>query len=340
MITVRNPPYNRRFRVSGRRGPGIVHGVFRAVRAVLMLCFAATPLLPGEVCAMPGDVAVVDGQGISFRELESVRISLFTGFSPNAPEPDENALYSQYRYVLSRMIEEAAVCRYMEQNGFALAPGAQEEEERRIRADYPEGAFDDMLIRSGLEIDDWRRALYRRLSVEQFLSKVLRPEITITADEVQQYYLAHTEEFVVPELWHFLRILGRDVKTVEAARADLAAGMDAAEAQKKHLVTIQDINMSIDLVSEELASVLAPLAPGKASKVMKSGQEYTALVLLTKTPAAVLDPAEISSRVERALSEEKMRSIYADWLRKRLETIKVRITPTLSDARSEESYQR
>ncbi|MDR2668456.1 MAG: peptidylprolyl isomerase [Desulfovibrio sp.] len=305
-----------------------------AYLTLLMFCLAAALLLPGELRAVPGDVAEVDGQGISFSELESARISLFTGFSPNAPEPDEATLLSQYRYVLGRIIEEAAVCRYMEQNGFALAPDALEEEERRIRADYPEGAFDDMLIRSGLEIDDWRRALYRCLSVEQFLSKVLRPEITITADEVQQYYLAHTEEFVVPELWHFLRILGRDIKAVEAARADLAAGTEAAEARQKHLVTIQDINMSIDLVPEELAAALAPLAPGKASKVIKSGQEYTALVLLTKTPPSVLDPAEISQRVERALSEEKMRSIYEDWLRKRLKSVKVRITPALADARN------
>lgn len=306
-----------------------------AYTTLLMLCLvAALTALPCTLRAMPGDAAEVDGQRISFRELESARISLFTGFSPTTPEPDEAALQSQYRYVLGRMIEEAAVCRYMEQNGFAPAPGALEEEERRVRADYPEGAFDDMLIRSGLDIDDWRGALYRRLSVEQFLSKVLRPEITITADEVQQYYLAHTDEFVVPELWHFLRILGRDGKTVEAARADLVAGEDAAEARKKHLVTIQDINMSIDLVPEELAAALAPLAPGKASKVMKSGQEYTALVLLNKTPASVLDPAEISLRVERALSEEKMRSIYEDWLRKRLKSIKVRIAPALRVARN------
>ncbi|MDR1946969.1 MAG: peptidylprolyl isomerase [Desulfovibrio sp.] len=281
---------------------------------------------------MPGDAAEVDGQSISFAELEAARISLFTGFSPHVPDPDDAALHSQYRYVLSRMIEELVICRYMEQNGFALAPGALEEEERRIRADYPEGAFDDMIIRGGLVIGDWRKALYRRLTVEQFLSRVLRPEITITADEVQQYYLAHTEEFVVPELWHFLRVLGRDVKAVEDARAELTSGVDAAEAQKKHLVTIQDINMSIDLVPEELAAVLAPLAPGQASKVVKSGQEYTALVLLKKTPASVLDPAEISQRVEHALSEEKMRSIYAEWLQKRLKAIKVRITPALKEA--------
>jgi hypothetical protein len=73
---------------------------------------------------------------------------------------------------------------------------------------------------------------------------------------------------------------------------------------------------------------------------MKSGQEYTALVLLNKTPASVLDPAEISLRVERALSEEKMRSIYEDWLRKRLKSIKVRIAPALRAARNAEETKR
>ncbi|MDR0827667.1 MAG: peptidyl-prolyl cis-trans isomerase [Desulfovibrio sp.] len=274
-------------------------------------------------------MAEVNGKGIAFADLEAARVSVFVGLASAPAEPDEATLHKQYRYVLTRLIEEMIVCVYMEKKGIAPEAGALEAEEARIRADYPEGAFEEMLLNLGLDLEDWRKRLYRRLMVEHFASNVLRPEISISSDEAQEYYRAHSAEFVIPELWHFLRILGRDSKTVEAARADLVAGQNADAVRKKHLVTIHDINIGMDLLADDVAAVLKPLKPGQSSKIEKSGDEWRALLLLQKSPVSIQEPAEISRRIEQALTEEKVPAIYATWLQNQLKKSKVRISPAL-----------
>ncbi|MDR1490307.1 MAG: peptidyl-prolyl cis-trans isomerase [Desulfovibrio sp.] len=290
----------------------------------LLILFSAAPAL-----AAPGDVAEVNGRGISFVELEAARVSFFAGFSPEASEPDEAVLQMQYSHALSRLIEETLVCLYMENKGMGLAPGALDAEEARIRADYPEGAFEETVLGLGIELEGWRERLGRRLLVEQFAARVLRQEVSISADEAQEYYRTHADEFTVPELWHFLRVTGQDSRTVAAACADIVAGQDAAEVRKKHLVTIHDINMGIELLAPDAAVVLASLKPGQASAVKKVEGGYRSLVLLRKTPPTLLEPAEISRRIEQALFEEKMPVVYADWLRRQLKKAKVRVNPAI-----------
>lgn len=272
----------------------------------------------------------MDGQGISFQDMESARALLFSARSPDAGEKlDDAALHSQYRYVLGRMIEDLVVCRYMEKNGLALAEGALAAEEKRIRDDYPDDAFDDMLLREGLNIDRWRQGLRRRLMVEYFLQHVLRPEISITSEEVQQYYAEHSEEFTILEQWHFLQVSGKDKKAVEDALRALVAEKSAAAVQKEFIVSIHDISMGKDLLPENLVRALGPLKPMQATKVTQEGQDYRAMFLLEKRAASMLDPAEISRRVEAALSEEKMRTIYAAWLQREMDRSVIRIAPAL-----------
>ncbi|MDR2800982.1 MAG: peptidylprolyl isomerase [Desulfovibrio sp.] len=296
----------------------------RILPGLLGLLILAPPAL-----AAPGDVAEVNGRGISFVDLEAARVGLFAGLSPDASEPDEAVLQMQYRHALSRLIEEALVCLYMEKEGMGLAPGALEAEEARIRADYPEGAFEETVLSLGIDLEDWRGRLERRLLVEQFATRVLRQEVSISAGEAQEYYRTHADEFTVPELWHFLRVTGQDGRTVAAACADILSGQEAAEVRKRHLVTIHDINIGIGLLAPDAAEILTSLKPGQASKVEKMEGGYRSVVLLRKTPPSLLEPAEISRRIEQALFEEKMPGVYADWLRRQLKKAKVRVNPAI-----------
>lgn len=287
----------------------------------LVSCMDPTPL--------PGEVATVNGQGISFMELEARRVELFSGRTAGAENLDNAVLQSQYRYALTQLIEELLVCQYMRSRKLDLPEGAVDAEEKRIRADYPEGAFEEMLTERGISPDRWREGLYRRLLNEQFLLQVLRPEISITADEVQQYYHEHSEEFVIPEQWHFLYVVGAERKDVELARKKLLEGEDPAAVQKELLVTIHDVRMGMDLLPDMLRQALSPLAPGEGSGVREVEKEFRTQVLLDKIPASLLDATEISKRVENSLSEEKMRSLHTAWINNRLKEADIRVTPIL-----------
>lgn len=300
----------------------------RRLAPLLALCILMTGCL--EKSFAPGTVAEVDGRSISFNELEAARASLFSGQSSAAAPYDDAALHGQYRYVLWRLIEESLVRRFMEKKGIPLEEGLLESEEARIRADYPEGAFEQALTERGILLQDWRQALQRTLMLEQFMNQVLRPQISISTDEAQSYFTAHSKEFLIPEQWHFLRVSGAEQQAVDKAAKRLLSGEDPELVNKELPVTIHDVHMAADLLPENIRKALAPLLPVSASKTVKDDAQFSALVLLEKIPSAMLDPTEISRRVEKVLSEEKMRAIYSAWIGKQMTKAKIRIAPPLA----------
>lgn len=306
----------------------------RRFRFVFALLFANFVFLAAceSSTAIQGEVASVNGRGIFFQDLEARRAVLFSGSSPEAMTFDDASMQSQYRYVLRQAIEEELIRQHMEKNGYALDPAMCEAEERRIRADYPEGAFEETLVEEGLSLERWREGIARRLLVEQFLEQVIRPEISIAPGEAEQYYREHSDEFVIPEQWHFMHVAGADAAEVAKAGRALAEGKDAEAVQKEFLVTINNVRMGKDLLPESIAGILGPLQLRKASRVQSTAGEHSVFVLLEKTPAAMVDAAEISRRVERALVEDKMRDFYAAWMEKSLSRAKIAVAPGLLES--------
>ena len=303
---------------------------FLRLPAFFLSLFCLLPLWGCEDSRpMPGAVASVNGQEISFREVETRRINQFSGRSPEAKPLSDAEMQAQYRYVVNQIIEELVICQYMSSKKFVLEPGLLDAEEKLVRNDYPEKAFDQMLSEEGINIEEWREALRRRLIIRQFLVQVLRPEISITADEVQQYFTEHSADFLVPEQWHFIQISGLDKKSVEKARVGFMANKNATAVQKEFLVSIHDIRMGKDRLPDELSKELAPLGLWKSSPVKAVDDGYRTLVLIEKTPAAMLEAAEIAKRVEQALAEEKMRVLYAAWIKKRVAGADIRLAPAL-----------
>ena len=302
--------------------------VFIRLAAVVFVCFLQGCL---ERDFPEGTAAEVDGEAISFDELEAARAGLFSVNDPAAAPYDDAELHRQYRHTLRGLIEERVICRFMAKKGLTLAPGQLEAEEERILADYPDGAFDDMLVNEGIIYDDWRKALERRLITELFLDQVLRPEISISPEQVQDYYVKHSREFLIPEQWHFLHIAGQEQAVVQEALKRLLAGEDAAVVQNDLLVSIHDVLMAVDMLPEDIRKTLAPLLPVSATKASRNANGFAAQVLLEKIPSSVLDPAEISRRVERVLVEEKMQDVYAAWIEKRLSKVQIHIAPALSE---------
>lgn len=298
---------------------------------VLSLFLLLSILLWGCKDASPvsGIIASVNGQGISYREVEARRINQFSGRGLEGKVWSEAEMQAQYRYIVNQIIEELVICQYMESKKIALDPTQLDAEEKLIRDDYPAEAFDRMLMEEGIGLEEWREALRRRLTINQFLTQVLRPEITITSDEVQQYFTEHSADFLIPEQWHFMQITGLDKKAVENARNSLIMNKNPAAAQKEFLVSIRDIRIGKDRLPEDLSKELTPLGRWKGSAVKAVDGEFRTLVLIEKTPATMLEAAEMAKRVEQALAEEKMRVLYTAWVKKRVFSARIRLAPAL-----------
>jgi hypothetical protein len=148
-------------------------------------------------------------------------------------------------------------------------------------------------------------------------------------EEIQKYYNSHSEEFIIPEQWHFFQIFGLDKSEVESARQTFLMNKNATDVQKRHMVTIREIRTGGDMLPQNLQKELAPLAVWTATPVKAYEQGFSCVVLLGKTPPTPLDAASVTARIEQILTENTLAAAYRQRVEKLMHKAEVRIADTL-----------
>lgn len=303
--------------------------------ACVLACLALVGLLFVAGCTPApklGVVATVNGAPITFEELEARRASLFPlsleGFT-NAPRA---VLLQQYQYALQELIQEQLILYEMAQKKITLPEGVFEAREALIKADYPSGAFEQMLLEEGIAYPAWRKALHAQLMVEYFLGTVIRSQISLSPAEVEEYYQAHRADFIQPEQWHFMQFTGVEKNGVQKAVQSFMQTANATAVQKNYAVVVRDIRMAKNKLPDDVTKELATAAEGKATAIKKNAETFRAFLLVEKTPERALSPADIYSRVEQVLVENKQKSVLDEWLEKRIKKSSILVHPLLGQA--------
>ena len=63
-----------------------------------------------------------------------------------------------------------------------------------IKADYPDGTFEETLLENAVSFDYWKKKLGTRLLVKKVIEKELVDKVQITTDDVAKYYKKHYPE--------------------------------------------------------------------------------------------------------------------------------------------------
>lgn len=301
----------------------------------VLACLALACLLFVAGCTPApklGVVATVNGAPITFEELEARRASLFPLSLEGVSNAPREVLLQQYTYALQELIQEQLILHEMAQKKITLPEGVFEAREAQIKADYPSGAFEQMLLEEGIAYPAWRKALYTQLMVEHFLGTVIRSQISLSPTEVEEYYQAHRADFVQPEQWQFLQFTGVEKSGVQKAVQSFMQTANATAVQKNYAVVVRDIRMAKDKLPEDVTKELATAAEGKATAVKKVADTFRAFILVEKTPERALSPADIYSRVEQVLVESKQKSVLDEWLEKRIKKSSILVHPLLGQA--------
>ena len=90
--------------------------------------------------------------------------------------------------LLNQLIEEMILLEKAGAAGIVVSDAELDGEVQKIKADYPEGVFEEMLLEAAVSFEAWKKRLKRQLIARKFIQSELEAKITITADEVAQYY--------------------------------------------------------------------------------------------------------------------------------------------------------
>ena len=273
----------------------------------------------------PGEVAVVNGTPITLKQLQSVHDTLV--ISGDSPNRSVEALRAEYGSVLSEMIIQELVVQELERKKMAVTPEEQAAFEEELLQDFPPEGFERMLLEESIDVDMWRASLYRRLSMEKFNNLVLRPQVSITAEEVEGFYLKYQDEFKIPERINFIQFSSLIKDQAVSAAEQFRKKQDPAAIQARFQnMSIRMVVMREDRLAPELVSALSKLKPGEASPPLELNGEYVTIVLLGTEKSRLLSREEMYSRIESIILEDKIQSVFQQWLERKLEKSSIKVS--------------
>nr|WP_319584683.1 peptidylprolyl isomerase [uncultured Pseudodesulfovibrio sp.] len=281
-----------------------------------------------------GIVARVNGAPIYLSQLE-FQHDQFQEDSVGAYVPSVAKLRKEYGEILSDLIVQELVVQELARRDLSVTDEELRKAENTVRADYPEGAFEQVLVEEYIDLKSWRRQLRYYLAQKKFFQQVLRPQIKIDYKEAEKYYRDHISDFYLPESLRILVVRGPSrelvVKAVEKYLKDHDQ-MNLATAFGE--VETREVVVREGRLSAPWRNALTGLKPGQASDVLTDRFGFEALVLLERSEAKVLPPAQAYPLVEEALLEKKMENAFENWLSGDLSKADIQVSEHLLESAS------
>ncbi len=307
--------------------------------------FAALALLFGMLAGLGcgrgngeevGVVAKVNGRPISLSMLEfQYDIQQFEAFS--GALPTVGALREAYGRILGSLIAQELVSQELEKRSQQVSDDELREAEAKIRADYPDDTFEQMLADEFIDLAMWRKHLRYVVAVEKFQRLVLRPQVHIDYREAESYYREHLSEFRQPERLRLIVARGQTKEMVDKALELYKSqkNLQAVEAAVPG-AQLRESTVSRELLPKAWADALDASRGAGSPVVVGDRYGFEGLLVLEKLPAHTQDPTEAYPVIEAALVETKVRQVFEAWLAKAVDASVIQVSSRILHKQDDE----
>ena len=169
------------------RGQGWI--LLAAALAVVSGCKKASQ--PDE-----GVWGMVDGTPITRAEVDKYYQSQL---NPDAPQPSQDEALSLRLNVLDELINNHILLEKAKTMGLQAADGEVEDKFTEFKSPYTEEEFQRQLKARGYTVDDLKNDIRQQLSIQKVINHEVVAKITITDQDVQDFYNQNRAQFNVKE---------------------------------------------------------------------------------------------------------------------------------------------
>lgn len=276
-----------------------------------------------------GIIARVNDAPILLSQLE-FQHDQFQADTAGAYVPSVEKLKGEYGEILTDLIVQELVVQELVKRDLPVTEHELLKAEEMVRSDYPEGAFDQMLVEEYIDLKSWRHQLKNHLAMKKFFQQVLRPQIKIDYKEAEKYYRDHISDFYMPESLRILVVRGPSREIVGKAVEKYMAEQDSLNLETAFgEVETREVVIREGRLSAAWKNAISSIEVGQSSGVLTDRFGFEALVLLERSPAKVLAPTQAYPLVEKALLEDKLRSAYEEWLSQAVATARISVSSHL-----------
>lgn len=290
-----------------------------------------------------GVVARVNGKPIYLDDLQ-FKHDITCLADPGSIGAGVGKLREDYGNILVEMIVLELVDQELDEKGLSVTEFEVKNAEKEVRDDYPEGAFEQILVEECVDINDWRKLVRKKLALDKFRTMVLRPKIKITPQEAEEYYKEHITDFYYPSKLELVQVWGPNLEVVEKALSMYKSKkVPLDELQNKfENMTIRQISIRKERLPDRWSRGLFNLKPGHASQVITADTGYEFLVYKRDLPPSMLEPSRAYPLVERVLLETKLTQAFNNWVERALGEAKLEVSEDLisSSPRKDDENQK
>ncbi len=180
----------------------------RVIAAITTVALSAS-----LVACSGGAIATVNGQAISKSDFDA---KLEGGQAAKS--------------TLQQMVQEALLDQYAKQNNITVSDAEIAAKETEIKANFPNGSWDDMLKQRGLTEADVSNLLRQQILVDKAVGK----DIKIDDAQIKAYYDKNHAAFDKPDQVRARHILVPDMATAQKVEAALKGGAKFEDLAKQY----------------------------------------------------------------------------------------------------------
>ncbi len=173
-------------------------------------------------------MATVDGRKIYREEVDKYYHTQIAGSSQ---QPTGEQATSLRLSILRQLIDNEILMRRAEKLGLLATDDEVDRRITELKAPYTNEEFDARLKEKQITLDDFKREIRRSLTVDKVLNKEITSKISISDQDISDYYKAHATDFnFVEPQYHLARIL---VSPIPNPQAPNNKAQNDTEARKK-----------------------------------------------------------------------------------------------------------
>jgi len=317
--------------------PSVKHR--RQVLAAVAACVIAASLVGCKREATPGpDVwAVVNGKEITRQEVEK---GFRSRLNPDAPLPSQEEALSLKLNVLDELINTEILLERANKMNLIASDAEVEDKFTESKSPYTEEDFERKLKDASLTVDDLKTDIRRQLSIQKLLNREVVAKISITDQDISDYYSKNPAQFNITEpQYHIAKIVvtSRPDPSIHNRKNDKAtneteAGRKAAMLEQKLAAGADFTQLAMDYSEDASSSsggdlgfqaesafnksdpvlkkAVLSLRPGEVSHAIQFRDGYIILKLIAKEATG-----------QRQLSDPQVQEGIRDMLRNRKEQL-------------------
>src|SRR6266705_2177980 len=160
------------------------------------MVFAAPAGCNKETQHAPDVWAVVNGKEIKREEIDKY---YRTRVNPEGQEPSQEEALSLKLNVLDELINNEILLERAKKLNLEASDGEVEDKFTELKSPYTEDEFQRRLKEQGATVEDLKSDLRRQLSIQKLLNREVVAKISISDQDVSEFYNANRPQFNVAE---------------------------------------------------------------------------------------------------------------------------------------------